>query len=186
MSLADRMDNGDRPKSISNFDGPVTGGSVGLRATAARYALLPLRAFLGITFIYAGLDKLTDPAFFGNGPQSLAAQLGAAHSTAGVPALIDLAQHSPKGFGIAIALGELLVGIGTLIGLWARLAALGGACLSLTFLLTMSWSTTPYYYGNDLPYLMAWTALVCAGAPMYSLDSLLRNHRRRRGQRIFG
>ncbi len=30
----------------------------------ARNALLPLRVFLGVTFVYAGLDKLTDPAFF--------------------------------------------------------------------------------------------------------------------------
>ncbi|MCZ9346257.1 DoxX family protein, partial [Streptomyces sp. TRM76130] len=27
-----------------------------------RYALLPLRVFLGVTFLYAGVDKLTDSA----------------------------------------------------------------------------------------------------------------------------
>jgi hypothetical protein len=32
------------------------------RASAA--AVLPLRLFLGGTFVYAALDKLTDPAFF--------------------------------------------------------------------------------------------------------------------------
>ena len=28
-------------------------------------ALLPLRLFFGVTFVYAGLDKLLDPAFAG-------------------------------------------------------------------------------------------------------------------------
>lgn len=186
MSLADRMGGDDRPQAVNGFDGPPGGGPAGLRGMASRYALLPLRVFLGITFIYAGLYKLTDSAFFGNGPESLAAQLDAVRDTAGVPALIDLAQHSPNGFGIAIATGELVVGLGTLAGLWARLAALGGALLSLTFLLTMSWSSDPYYLGNDLPYLMAWIPLICTGAPMLSLDSLLVQRRRRKGRRIFG
>lgn len=42
---------------------PRPDGDGGLRDTAARYALLPLRIFLGVTFVYAGLDKLTDSAF---------------------------------------------------------------------------------------------------------------------------
>jgi thiosulfate dehydrogenase [quinone] large subunit len=186
MSLADHMSDGDRPQPVSGFAGPGAGPPNGVRAFASRYALLPLRVFLGITLIYAGLYKLTDPAFFGNGPESLAAQLEAVHGTAGVPALIDLAQHSPAAFGIAIACGELAVGLGTLVGLWARLAALGGALLSLTFLLTVSWSSDPYYLGNDLPYLMAWTALICAGAPMFSVDAVLAQRKRRKGRRIFG
>ena len=32
------------------------------RESATRYALLPLRVFLGVTFIYAGMDKLTNSA----------------------------------------------------------------------------------------------------------------------------
>ncbi len=39
---------------------------------------------------------------------------------------------------------------------------------------------TPYYYGNDLIYLMAWTPLVLAGAPYLSLDSAIRSRRSRR------
>ncbi|HCJ35665.1 MAG TPA: hypothetical protein DHV65_15390, partial [Ktedonobacter sp.] len=30
----------------------------------SRWILLPLRLFLGITFIYAGLQKISDPQFF--------------------------------------------------------------------------------------------------------------------------
>ena len=39
-------------------------------------ALLPLRLFLGATFFYAALDKLTDPAFFDPGaPTSIGQQM---------------------------------------------------------------------------------------------------------------
>ncbi|NED90303.1 DoxX family membrane protein, partial [Streptomyces sp. SID11233] len=71
--------------------------------------------FLGVTFVYAGIDKLTDSAFLsssGNG--SLGDLLRSVKGSAGVPALVDLALHSPVGFGYALAIGELLVGLGTL------------------------------------------------------------------------
>ena len=34
------------------------------RANPLEWALLPLRLFLGVTFIYAGIQKVTDPQFF--------------------------------------------------------------------------------------------------------------------------
>ncbi|MER6976649.1 DoxX family protein [Streptomyces carpinensis] len=152
------------------------------RETAARYSLLPLRVFLGITFIYAGLDKLTDSAFMkATGSGSLGDTMRAVRDSSAIPALVDLALKSPVGFGYAIAFGELAVGIGVLIGLLGRLAALGGALISLSLWLTVSWASSPYYYGNDLAYLMAWLPLVLAGTPMFSLDAALRARRRGAG-----
>ncbi|MFD5937342.1 DoxX family membrane protein [Streptomyces griseus] len=150
------------------------------RERAGTYALLPLRIFLGVTFVYAGLDKLTDSAFLsatGNG--SIGEMMRGVRDSSAIPALVDLALKSPVGFGYAIAIGELLVGLGTLVGLWARLAALGGALISLSLWLTVSWQATPYYYGNDLPYLMAWLPLVLAGASVFSADAFLASRRRR-------
>ena len=153
----------------------------GWRDTAAHYALLPLRVFLGITFLYAGLDKITDSAFMkAAGAGSIGDIMRGARETTAVPALVDLALKSPVGFGYAIALGELVIGIATLLGLFGRVAALGGALISLSLWLTMSWATTPYYYSNDLAYLMAWLPLVLAGAPYLSLDAAWRARHRRR------
>ncbi|MEU1012373.1 DoxX family membrane protein [Streptomyces sp. NPDC088810] len=150
------------------------------RDTAAHYALLPLRVFLGVTFLYAGLDKLTDSAFMrSSGTGSIGETMRAARDSSAIPALVDLALKSPVGFGYAVALGELAVGIGTLLGLLGRLAALGGALISLSLWLTVSWASTPYYYGNDLAYLMAWLPLVLAGAPYLSADAAWRARRRR-------
>ncbi|MCC3779478.1 DoxX family protein [Streptomyces sp. UNOB3_S3] len=153
------------------------------RVDPGRYALLPLRLFLGITFVYAGLDKLTDPAFLASGGQgSIGALMESVRGTAALPGLVDLALKSPVGFGYAIALGELAVGVGTLLGLFARIAAAGGALVSLSLWLTVSWAATPYYYGNDLVYLMAWLPLILAGAPLLSADAALAGRRRGRAR----
>ncbi|MFF0220683.1 DoxX family protein [Streptomyces sp. NPDC004629] len=155
----------------------------GWRETATHYALLPLRVFLGVTFIYAGLNKLTDSAFLKSGGSgSIGDTMRAVRDSAAIPALVDLALKNPVGFGTAIALGEVAVGIGVLVGLLTRLAALGGALISLSLWLTVSWATTPYYYGNDLPYMFCWVPLVLAGAPYWSLDALIRARRRGRNQ----
>ncbi|MBC9717272.1 DoxX family protein [Streptomyces sp. TRM66268-LWL] len=162
------------------------GGRGDWRDTAARYALLPLRIFLGVTFVYAGLDKLTSDTFLKDtGDQSIGDQIRFLQESGDVaiPQMLDLAANSPVGFGYAIAFGELAVGIGTLIGLFARIAALGGALLSLSLWFTMSWSATPYYMGNDLPYLMAWLPLILAGASYWSVDAWLRG---RRADRAYG
>jgi thiosulfate dehydrogenase [quinone] large subunit len=151
------------------------------RDTARRYALLPLRIFLGVTFVYAGLDKLTSDTFFTDSANgSLLQILHGAHDSAAIPAMVDLALKAPHGFGYAIALGETAVGLGILAGLLGRVAALGGALISLSLWLTVSWSTTPYYYGNDLAYLMAWLPLVLAGTPYLSLDALITRRRKDR------
>jgi thiosulfate dehydrogenase (quinone) large subunit len=160
---------------------PYLDGGRDWRGNATRYALLPLRIFLGVTFIYAGLDKLTDSAFMKDaGSGSIGDMMRAVRDSSAIPALVDLSLKSPVGFGYAIAFGELAVGLGTLFGLLARLAALGGALISLGLWLTVSWASDPYYYGNDLAYLMAWLPLVLAGAPMLSLDAALRARRRYR------
>ncbi|MEU9862603.1 DoxX family protein [Streptomyces sp. NPDC047971] len=156
-------------------------GLAGWKETGSRYALLPLRLFLGITFVYAGIDKLTDSAFMSDtGSGSIGEMMRGVRDTSAIPAMVDMALNNPVGFGYAIAFGELAVGIGTLVGLFARLAALGGALISLSLWLTVSWQVNPYYYGNDLAYLMSWLPLVLAGAAYFSLDALRAERRRTR------
>lgn len=168
----------DSPTSPSHLDEDRS-----WRDTAARYALLPLRAFLGVTFVYAGLDKLTDSAFMhDSGSGSIGDLMRSVRDSSAIPALVDLALKNPVGFGTAIAFGEIAVGLGVLLGLFGRLAALGGALISLSLWLTMSWAATPYYYGNDLAYLMAWTPLILVGTPFLSLDAVLRARRKQRGR----
>lgn len=160
---------------------PYLDGRRDWRDLATQYALLPLRIFLGVTFVYASLDKMLGGEFLkDSGSGSIGDQMRAVRDSSAIPSLVDLGLENPVAFGWAIALGELAVGIGTLLGLFARIAALGGALLSLSLWLTMSWAADPYYFGNDLPYLMAWLPLILAGAPYLSLDAMIRARKRQR------
>ena len=146
-----------------------------LKGLAAQYALLPLRFFLGVTFVYAALDKLSDAHYLaGSGdPASFVSQTQAVRAASPISFLLGPALDNPTFFALLIAFGELAVGLGTLFGLWGRLAAAGGALISAGLWLTVSWGVTPYFLGNDLVYLMAWTALVLAGTPYLSVDGYL-------------
>jgi len=94
--------------------------------------------------------------------------------------LVSLSLHAPTLVGLLIALGELAVGVGTLLGLLPRVAAIGGAALALSFFLTVSWNTAPYYYGSDIVFLFAWTVLIAFGTGgVLSLDVWLHNRARR-------
>lgn len=139
------------------------------------WLLIPLRAFLGITFTFAGLQKLANPDFFNaSSPTSVQHQMSQLAGTSPIGPLVRLSLHAGFLTGLLIALAELAVGIATLLGLRARLAATGGAVLALTFFLTVSWNTTPYYYGADIVFLFAWTPFVMMGAGgVLSLDGWL-------------
>ena len=130
-------------------------------------AILPLRMFLGLTFVYAGLYKLTDPQFFSpTAPGYIGQQMSGFVRTGSplAPLLTHLALPHAALFGALIAFGELWVGLSALTGLLTRLGALGGLALSLTFYLTATWSVHPYFPGADLPYALAWLTLALSGA----------------------
>ena len=130
-------------------------------------ALLPLRVFLGVTFVYAGIDKLVDPNFLqASGPGSIGAQLDAFVRVSPIGTLVHLfGQPFPVAIGLLIAVAEIAIGFGALSGLLFRLSAAGGFALSILFWLTASWATKPYYYGPDLPYALGWLTLALAGTP---------------------
>ncbi len=137
-------------------------------------SLLVLRAFLGVTFAFAGLQKLANRHFFENGyPGSFEQQLLASVLTSPIHRLLAVITHAPTFFGVVISLGEVAVGLGTLLGLFSRIAALGGMLLALSFFLTVSFNTSPYYYGADIVFLFAWTPLAIGGSPAWSLDAVL-------------
>jgi thiosulfate dehydrogenase [quinone] large subunit len=134
-----------------------------------------LRAFLGFTFCYAGLQKLANPGFFqASNPGSIQAQLAGAVRRSPIHALISPLTHVAIPLGLLIAVAELAIGIGTLLGLWQRLAAAGGVALSLMLFLTVSFHSSPYYTGADIVFVFAWTPLLLAGAgPLLSADAAI-------------
>jgi len=151
--------------------------ALGVRGESGRvpaFALLPLRLFFGATFIYAGLQKLTDPQFFSpTAPGFIGRQMsGFVRGGSPLsPLLTHLAIPHAAQFGALIAFCELWVGLSTLLGLFSRLGALGGLAISVTFYLTATWTVHPYFLGADLPYALGWLTLLLAGPGLYSLDA---------------
>ena len=128
-------------------------------------ALLPLRLFLGGTFVYAGVQKLSDPGFLHpQAPTYIGTQLhGFADGTPG-GALLEPALSHPELAGIAVAVVEIAIGVLVLLGYLTRLAAAAGLALNLLLFLTASWHTSPYFLGSDIVFVFAWLPLVLNGA----------------------
>ncbi|MFE5563989.1 Rieske 2Fe-2S domain-containing protein [Amycolatopsis japonica] len=140
------------------------------------WALLPLRVFLGGTFLYAGLSKILDTHYLDHtSPLGVHAQMLHAATTSPIGPLVSFAAEYPTVTGPVIAFGEIAVGLGALLGLFTRIAALGGILLALSFFLTVSWTTRPYYFGADIVFAAAWTPLLIAGdAGLFSVTTRLR------------
>src|SRR5437868_1381331 len=128
--------------------------------------MLPLRVFLGVTFVYAGVQKLSDPGFLHPGaPTYIGTQLrGFAHGTPGGFLLRTFAIPHAELAGVVVALVEIAVGLLVFAGLLTRLAAAVGLSLNLVFFLTASWKTSPYFLGSDIVFVFAWLPFVLAGA----------------------
>ena len=140
--------------------------------------LLPLRLFLGITFLYAGIQKLTDPQFFNPSATGFIGKqiMAFAHGSPIHNVLLHVALPHAVFFGALIALGEIAIGIGTLLGFLFRPAAFFGMLLSLMFFLSASWHVFPYFYGADIVFFFAWTPLLLAGplgSGLPSIDAVL-------------
>jgi thiosulfate dehydrogenase [quinone] large subunit len=155
--------------SVQGRDGSIATG----------WVIMPLRLFLGVTFFFAGLQKLANPDFLKSAsPISIHAQLvGATHSSPIHALITHLVPIAPV-VGVVIALGEVAIGLGVLVGLWTRVAAVAGMALSFGLFLTVSFHSSPYFTGSDIVFVFAWTPLALggtAGGP--SLDTWLARSR---------
>jgi thiosulfate dehydrogenase (quinone) large subunit len=139
----------------------------------SEWALLPLRIFLGATFTYAGLQKLANPNFLNAAsPVSIQSQMIASARISPIHLLLSHLVQFARPLGLVIALGEVAIGVGTLVGLWTRFAALFGAILSFTLFLTVSFHASPYFTGADIVFFFAWMPLILAGGgSRLSIDS---------------
>ncbi len=150
-----------------------------IQATSVQaWALLPLRLFLGGTFVYAGIQKITDPQFFNASAQGFIGRQ-IARFAVGSPIhglLVNVAEPHAKILGLIIIFGEIAIGLGTLFGFLFRPAAFFGALLSLTFFLSASFHVYPYFYGADIVFTFAWLTLMFYG-PLHTglptLDEIL-------------
>lgn len=128
-----------------------------------------MRLFLGITFIYAGIQKLTDPQFFSPSAHGYIGKqiLGFATGSPLHGLLMNAVLPHASFFGYLVAFGEIAIGLGTFFGFLFRPAAFFGLLISLTFFLSATWRVYPYFYGADIVFVFCWITVLLAG-PLHS------------------
>lgn len=140
---------------------------------------LPVRIFLGFSWVGSGWGKLNDPAWTEGG----AALRGYWERAVAIPEqgrpLITfewyrdfletlLAGGHEAWFSWLVMLGELAVGIGLLLGALTGIAAFFGALMNMSFLLAGSASTNPILFTFAIGLILAWRV-----AGYYGLDRWL-------------
>ena len=138
------------------------------------WVIVPLRLFMGVTFIYAGLQKLTDPQYFNPATHGYIGHQIIAFAT-GSPLhdfLTSVAVPHASLFGGLVAYGELAIGLCVLLGLFSRVASLCGLLINLVFFLSADWHVFPYFYGSDIVFLFCWLTLLIAGPARQMLPAL--------------
>ena len=131
----------------------------------APWILLPLRLFLGVSFIYAGIQKFTDPQFFHSNKAGFIGRqmIAFAHGSPIGGFLLHVVVPHAMLFGFMVAFGEIAIGLGVLIGLLLRPAAFFGMLLSLIFFFSVTWHVYPYFYGADIVFVFCWLTLLLNG-----------------------
>ena len=116
-----------------------------------------MRLWLGITWIYAGWDKASDPGFLEAGFSSyIGTQLSgfSTHSPLGF-AFNPLIEHATVVGGFVI-IAEFAIGLATLLWVAPRLAAFGGFLMSLGLWLADTFHVTPYFLASNTAYAVLW------------------------------
>ncbi len=141
----------------------VRAESVGASWREQPWSIRVLRAFLGVTFVYAGIQKFADPNFFHAGtPDYIGSQLQSFARGSPLASVLGVAEYMPVLTGMCVALAEIAVGAGTLLGIGAVTSAAGGLLISITLWLSATWHVHPYFLGSDSMYAVAWLAFLAA------------------------
>jgi len=157
--------------------------------TRAGLLWLPIRLFIGFSFLSAGLHKLFPAgkaigAGWLDGGASLA---GYWHNAVTIPATGSPAiafdwyrdflntlinNNAQTWFAYIIVFGELAVGLGLIFGVLTGVAAFFGATMNMSFLLAGSASTNPVLFTLAIGLILAWRVAGYYGLDRYLLPML--------------
>jgi thiosulfate dehydrogenase [quinone] large subunit len=144
---------------------------------------LPIRFFVGRDWFSAGWHKVTDPAWVDGGAalQSYWERAVAIPEGGRPPITYDwfrqfLQYMLDNGwytwFAKLIAWGEVLVGLGLLVGALVGIAAVFGTVMNFSFLLAGSTSTNPVLFGLAVFLVLAWKVAGFWGLDRWLLPAL--------------
>lgn len=120
-----------------------------------------LRLWLGVTWLYAGWYKATDPEFLTpNTSGYIGTQLANYQINSPISFLLRHMVERAGLVGLFVMLSEFAIGLATLTGFMLTYAVLGGLFMSGTLWLAASWSVKPYFLGSDSAYTVMWAVLL--------------------------
>jgi uncharacterized membrane protein YphA (DoxX/SURF4 family) len=161
------------------------------RWRANGWPVLPLRLFLAALFGFAGYAKFSYPRFFDPAsPNGFKAAVDAARDNTPLGGLMGpLADHASF-FGHLTAIAEIAIGLGLLVGLLTRIAALGGMVLTAMIVLSINWGGVKEYTGSsgwftsvELAVAAALSVFLLGGPGPLALDNLFIRARERQRAR---
>ena len=125
------------------------------------FSIAILRLWLGITWVYAGWYKATDPQFLTpNTSGYIGTQLANYQLNSPISFLLRHMVERAGIVGLFVMLSEFAIGFATLTGFMLVYASLGGLLMSATLWLSASWSVKPYFLGSDTAYVVMWAVLL--------------------------
>jgi len=124
---------------------------------AQSWAIRVLRAWLSITWIYAGWDKATDPGFLTKGATGFIGDQLIGYSTNSPIGWLfnSLIEHATA-VGMLVIFSEFAIGIATLLWIAPTSAAIGGFLMSIILWLASTFYISPYFLGSDTAYAILW------------------------------
>jgi thiosulfate dehydrogenase [quinone] large subunit len=141
---------------------------------------LPLRIWLGLQWVEASLHKLENPAWVVTGEALKGFWLNAVKiPEQGRPPIsfdwyrgflqVMLDAQAYTWFAKVVAYGELLIGIGLILGAFTGIAAFFGAFMNWNFMMAGSASTNPMLFVIAVGLILAWKVSGYIGADFFLL-----------------
>jgi len=142
---------------------------------------LPVRFFVGREWLSAGLHKVTDPAWMDGGPalQGYWERAVAIPESGRPPITYDwfrqflqymLDNQWYTWFAKLVAWGEVLIGLGLIVGALVGIAAFFGTLMNFSFMLAGTTSTNPVLFGLAVFLVLAWKVAGYWGLDRYLLS----------------
>ncbi|WP_144903138.1 DoxX family protein [Halobellus captivus] len=130
--------------------------------TLSVWFILALRLMMGLAFFQSGFDKVLSGSF------SAAGYLQNAPAANGSPAADLFAAMGQMPWfvdfvNVAVPWGEILIGLGLIVGAFSRLAAFWGAFMMLLFYLG-NWDISHGYINGDFAYMLVFLSVAAFGA----------------------
>lgn len=135
----------------------VTQKSIADSWRAQSWAIRVLRAWLSLTWIYAGWDKVTDPGFLTKGETGfIGEQLIGFSTNSPIGWLFSSLSEQATAVGIFVILSEFAVGIATLLWIAPTSAAFGGFLTSIFLWLASTFYVSPFFLASNTAYAILW------------------------------